>query len=102
MDALNEANLMLLAKCLFVAAIVGAFGGTMKKVEQDVLVTVTRVIEQDGHTYEVGYDITATQADGTEWSAPRVSLRGQPRFSVWGYQVQGPKVDLDVPQQLKR
>jgi hypothetical protein len=102
MDALNEANLTLVAKALFIAAIVGAFGGTFKKVEPVVLVPVTRVIDHDGHTYEVGYDVTATQAEGTEWSQPRVSLRGQPRFSVWGYQVQGPKVDLEVPQQLKR
>jgi hypothetical protein len=87
---------------MFVAMMLGAFGGTFKKVEPVVLVPVTRVIDHDGQVYEVGYDITATQAENTEWSAPRVSLRGQPRFSVLGYQVQGPKVDLEVPQQLKR
>jgi hypothetical protein len=102
MDFVNEANLTLLVKCLFVAALVGAFGGTVQKVEPVVLVPVTRVIEHDGQTFEVGYDITATQAENAEWSAPRPRFRGQPRFSVWGYQVQGEKVDLEVPQQLKR
>ena len=49
------------------------------------------VIEQDGHTYEVGYDITATQT----------GLRGQPRLSVWGYNVQGQKADLTVPEVIR-
>jgi hypothetical protein len=99
MDVVNEANLTLVAKCLFVAAILGAFGGTVKKIEPVVAVPVTRVIEQDGNVYEVGYDITATNS--ADWSAPRVSLRGQPRFSVWGFQVQGPKTDIDVPQPFR-
>lgn len=98
---MNGANLTLVAKCLFVAAMFGAFGGTFQKIEPVVKVPVTRVIDVDGRTYEVGYDLTAVQAEGTDWSAPRVSVQGQPRFSVWGYQVQGPKVDIDVPQPIR-
>jgi hypothetical protein len=101
LDALNETNLVVVAKCLFVAALFGAFGGAFQKVEPVVTVPVTRVIDVDGKTYEVGYDITATQGEGADWSAPRVRMQGQPRFSVWGYQVQGPKVDIDVPQPLR-
>ena len=93
-DFANEANLTVLAKCLFVAALVGAFGGTFQKVEPVVKVPLTRVIEVDGRAYEVGYDITATQASD-DWTSPRVNMQGQPRFAVWGYQVQGQKVDLD-------
>ena len=94
MDIVNDTNLTVLAKILFVSALVGAFGGTFQKVEPVVKVPLTRVIEVDGRAYEVGYDITATQASD-DWKSPRVSMQGQPRFSVWGYQVQGQKVDLD-------
>jgi len=94
LNVLNEANLKLILKCMFVGALVGAFGGTMKKVEPVLKIPVTRVIDQDGRTYEVGYDFIATQSDD-------VSLQGQPRFSYNGYQVEGPKADLDVPQQIK-
>lgn len=99
--ALNGANLTVLAKCLFVAAMFGAFGGVFQKIEPVVKLPVTRVIEVDGRTYEVGYDFTGTQAVDADWSAPRVSLQGQPRFSAWGYQVQGQKVDIDVPKPIR-
>jgi len=94
MDVLNEANLKILLKCLFVGAIVGAFGGSLKQVQPVLTVPVTRVIDQDGRVYEVGYDFIATHGD-------EVSVQGQPRFSYNGYQVQGPKADLDVPQPIK-
>ena len=101
-DVVNAESLTLLVKCLFVAALLGAFGGTVKKIEPEVVVPVTRVIEgTDGNLYEVGYDFTATQAEGAEWTAPRVHVQGQPRLSVWGYNVQGQKGDLSVPEQLK-
>jgi hypothetical protein len=100
-DTLNASNLVVIAKCLFVAAMFGAFGGTFKKIEPVVKVPVTRVIDYDGQRYEVGYDITATQAKEADWSNPRVSVQGQPRFAVWGYQVQGPKVDIAVPEPIR-
>jgi len=94
MDALNEANLKTVVRCLFIAAMVGVFGGTFSKVEPEVVVPLSRVIVLDGRNYEVGYDVTFTD--------PRVAMQGQPRVEVSGYQVQGPKVDLQVPEQLKR
>jgi hypothetical protein len=94
LDAFNEANLKIVVKCMFVGAILGAFGGTLKKVEPVLTVPVTRVIDQDGKVYEVGYDFIATHGED-------VSVQGQPRFSYNGYQLQGPKVDLDVPQPIK-
>ena len=101
-DVVNAESLTLLVKCLFVAALLGAFGGTVKRVEPTLVVTVTRVMQgSDGNLYEVGYDFTATQAEGAEWTAPRVHVEGQPRVSVWGYQVQGPKGALPFPEQLK-
>jgi hypothetical protein len=100
-DVVNEANLTLLAKALFFAAIIGAFGGSFQKVEPVIKVPLTRVIDVDGRTYEVGYDITAQQSENSDWSNPRVSMKGQPRLAVWGYDVQGPKVDLDVPQPFR-
>jgi hypothetical protein len=88
---------VLITKCLFIAAMCGAFGGTFKKIDPVVKVPVTRVIEVDGNRYEVGYDITATQA-GEDWSKPRVGVQGQPRVVVWGYTVQGPKNDIEAPK----
>jgi hypothetical protein len=100
-EIVNEANLTLLAKCLFVAALVGAFGGSLQKIEPLVKVPLQRVIDVDGRTYEVGYDITAKQADDASLSAPRVKMQGQPRFALWGYEMQGPQVDLEVPQPIR-
>jgi hypothetical protein len=94
-------DLGLVVKCLFVVALCGGFGGTFKKIEPVVKVPMTRVIEYDGQRYEVGYDITATQAKDADWSNPAVSMQGQPRFAVWGYTVVGPKVDLDVPKPMR-
>lgn len=102
MDALNEANLKTVVRCLFIAAMVGVFGGTFSKVEPEVVVPMTRMIVLDGRNYEVGYDVTAKMAENGQWTDPRVAMQGQPRVEVFGYQVQGPKVDLQVPEQLKR
>jgi hypothetical protein len=90
----NEVNLSLVLKCMFVGAILGAFGGSLKKVEPVLTVPVTRVIDQDGQVYEVGYDFIATHGD-------EVTVQGQPRFSYNGYQVTGPKADLDIPQPIR-
>jgi hypothetical protein len=91
-DLANPAAATLIVKCLFIATVLGAFGGTVKKVDPVIAVPVTRVIEgEDGKLYEVGYDITATQT----------GLRGQPRLSVWGYNVQGQKADLTVPEVIR-
>jgi hypothetical protein len=100
-DLVNGANFTVLAKCLFVAALLGAFGGTVKKVEPVLKVPVTRVLDVDGRTYEVGYDISATQGEGAGWTSPRVSMQGQPRFAVWGYEVQGPKEALKIPEPIR-
>jgi hypothetical protein len=94
LDFANEANLKIVLKCMFVGAIIGAFGGSLKKVEPVLTVPVTRVIDQDGQVYEVGYDFIATHGD-------EVTVQGQPRFSYNGYQVTGPKADLDIPQPIR-
>jgi hypothetical protein len=100
-EVLNGANLTVLAKGLFAAALLGAFGGTLQRIEPVVKVPLARVIEVDGRTYEVGYDITATQGEGAEWTSPRVNMQGQPRLSVWGYELQGPKAALEVPEPIR-
>jgi len=102
MDAVNEQNLKVVLRCLFVGAMVGVFGGTLSKVEPVVVVPVTRVLDIDGTQYELGYDVTAKMAENSEWSEPRASFQGQPQVKVFGYQVQGPKVALDLPERLKR
>jgi hypothetical protein len=102
MDAASEQNSKVVLRCLFVGAMVGLFGGTLSKVEPVVVVPVTRVLDIDGTPYELGYDFTAKMSESAQWSEPRARFEGQPQIKVFGYQVQGPKVDLNLPERLKR
>ena len=85
-------------RCLFVAAMLGAFGGTFKKIEPKLTIPVTRAIDYEGTPYEVGFDVTVKQARNWEWSKPRVSVQGQPRVFVWGQRIGGPEYELRLPQ----
>jgi hypothetical protein len=86
-DLKNPATIM---KIFFTVGILGLFGGRLETVQPQLRIPMTREYSDD---VTLGYDVVVKPGSGLG-----VSLTGQPRVTVKGYEIRGNLESIDVPK----